>query len=451
MWAGEQHPAVSGRCAGPWHHDPQRVSTDSFTEATALGPPDADPGDGRDVRHLRRLPEHALVGGVCVGIADYLSVDPLLVRACFVGVTGASGIGFAIYPLAWALIPPQGNFAARGRRSWRQRVSGWAEAVGIAVLALVVLFVMRRAGVWLGDTVVWPLVLASCGVALIGRQATYSQRAPASMLIPDGVPGRVKVRRIPWPQWPAGVFGALLIAAAGVLFLRNAGTLGASGHALGPIVVILAAIGLVLGPWLVRLVRSLAAERSQRIRSEERADLAAHLHDSVLQTLALIQRRADDPRQVAGLARRQERELRHWLQHRSDQPSGDTLAAELERAAAEVEAVHGVRVETVIVGDCGLDERLQALTAATREALTNAAKFAEEEQIDLYAEVGSEHAQVYVRDRGRGFDPAAVAVDRQGVRHSILERMARHGGRAEIRSAPGHGTEVELVMGRRER
>jgi signal transduction histidine kinase len=205
---------------------------------------------------------------------------------------------------------------------------------------------------------------------------------------------------------------------------------------------------LVFGPWFVRLARSLASERSERIRSEERADLAAHLHDSVLQTLALIQRRADDPREVAGLARRQERELRHWLFERRDGQGAVTLAAALEQAAAEVEALHKVRVETVTVGDCPLDERLLATVSAAREALTNAAKFAGGDQIDLYCEVSDERIQVFVRDRGVGFDATAIPDDRRGVSHSILERMRQHGGRAEIHSEPGKGTEVELLMER---
>lgn len=177
--------------------------------------------------------------------------------------------------------------------------------------------------------------------------------------------------------------------------------------------------------------------------------MAAHLHDSVLQTLALIQRHAEDPAQVVGLARAQERELRHWLLGRAD--PGDepgSLRAGLERAAHDVEARHSVRVETVVVGDCPLDVRIGSLVAAAREALTNAAKFAQVAQVDLYAEAGDERVEVFVRDRGVGFDPATVPDDRQGIRSSIRQRMDRHGGQAFVRSAPGQGTEVELAMQR---
>ena len=104
---------------------------------------------------------------------------------------------------------------------------------------------------------------------------------------------------------------------------------------------------------LWRLALDRDAERTARIRSDERADVAARVHDSVLQTLALIQRHADEPRRVAALARRQERELRGWLY--GDQPLGDdgsSLVAALSAAAADVEELHGVRIELASAGDC---------------------------------------------------------------------------------------------------
>jgi signal transduction histidine kinase len=175
--------------------------------------------------------------------------------------------------------------------------------------------------------------------------------------------------------------------------------------------------------------------------------VAAHLHDSVLQTLALMQKRAEDPREVAGLARRQERELRAWLNGRRE-AGADTLAGRLEAAAAEVEETHGVPVDVVAVGDAPPDARVEALVAAAREALVNAAKFAGPEPISLYAEAEADRVVVYVRDRGPGFDAAAVPADRRGLRDSIVGRMARHGGRAVVNSVPGEGTEVELVLER---
>jgi signal transduction histidine kinase len=203
------------------------------------------------------------------------------------------------------------------------------------------------------------------------------------------------------------------------------------------------ALAVIFAPFVVRLGRSLAAERSERIRSQERAEVAAHLHDSVLQTLALVQKRADDPRAVAHLARRQERELRNWLLGRADSGSG-TVRAALEASAAEVEEAHGASVDVVAVGDRELDERGIALVAAAREAMVNAAKHAGG-AVSVYAESNDEHTKIFVRDRGAGFEPDAVPADRRGIAESIVGRMERHGGRATVHSSP-EGTEVELEL-----
>ena len=239
--------------------------------------------------------------------------------------------------------------------------------------------------------------------------------------------------------------GAGLVVGGALIFLWLNDSLASVRDVLLPVAVVFAAAAIILAPWWMRLVRGLATERAARIRSQERAEVAAHLHDSVLQTLALVQKRADDPREVAALARRQERELRAWLNN--TRPAGtETLASALEAAAAEVEGDHHVPIEVVTVGDGPYDERAAALVAAVREALVNASKFAGPEPIALYAEVEGGRAEVFVRDRGPGFEPDAVPVDRRGVRDSIVARMERHGGRAEVHSTPGHGTEVELVM-----
>ena len=174
--------------------------------------------------------------------------------------------------------------------------------------------------------------------------------------------------------------------------------------------------------------------------------MAAHLHDSVLQTLAMMQRRAGDPAEVAALARRQERELRAWLAGRPAPGQSTRLAGALEAAAAEVEESHGVPVEVVVVGDRELDRGHEAVVAAAREAMTNAAKFGGGSPVDVYAESADSRTQVFVRDRGPGFDVDAVPADRRGVRESIVGRMERHGGRARVTSAPGAGTEVEIVL-----
>jgi len=207
----------------------------------------------------------------------------------------------------------------------------------------------------------------------------------------------------------------------------------------------------VFGPWLWRLGSELVKERRERIRSEERAEVAAHLHDSVLQTLAMVQRRAGDPREVVRLARKQERELRTWLlsgQRFDPDAVAGSLGSSLTVLGADLEDSHGVPVEIVQVRDCPIDEGLAALVLAAREAISNAQRHSGADRVSVYCEVGTTEVAVFVRDRGRGFDRAQVAPDRRGIAESIEGRMARHGGRATVSSAPGEGTEVELVMPR---
>jgi signal transduction histidine kinase len=209
----------------------------------------------------------------------------------------------------------------------------------------------------------------------------------------------------------------------------------------------------MFGPWWLGLARDLAVERRQRVRTEERADMAATIHDSVLQTLALIQRSSDDPREVTRLARAQERELRAWLFEGRPPGSFDaalvtTLAQGVAVVESEVEESHGVALESVVVGDCPMTDELRALLAAGREAAVNAAAWSGAATVSVYLEVEPARVSMFVRDRGQGFDPGAVSADRRGISDSIRARMARHGGTADIRSVPGQGTEVELVMPR---
>jgi signal transduction histidine kinase len=209
----------------------------------------------------------------------------------------------------------------------------------------------------------------------------------------------------------------------------------------------LVGLAIVVGPWIMRLVDDLGAERAERVRTQERADMAAHLHDSVLQTLALIQKNAHDSTMVARLARSQERDLRQWL-FEAETSDATTLAGALKEMAADVETQHNVVVDVVTVGDCPLDEELRPVVHAAREAVVNVAKHAGTQRADVFAETSESAVDVFVRDRGAGFDVDGVASDRQGVRNSIVDRMARHGGRADVRSAPGEGTEVRLHMPR---
>jgi signal transduction histidine kinase len=391
---------------------------------------------------LRRDPARGVIAGVAAGIARRLGVDPLIVRVGFIATSAAGGIGLAIYLLAWALMPGE-----ESERAPIERIAGrgdtWLVVAGMVLLALAALLLLRKWGIWFSDAFVWPVILTAAGGALIWRQSTADEPAPdratptaarrtPTLSLPRAAPGRILV-------------GAALVVGGGLVFLWLNDALQPARDVLLAVVVVLVAATLILAPWWLRLVRGLTAERTERIRSQERAEVAAHLHDSVLQTLALMQKRVDDPREVAALARRQERELRAWLNGR--RASGEqTVALALESAAAEVEEAHGVPIEDVAVGDAPLDERAEALVAAAREAMVNAAKFAG--PVALYAEVDAERIEVFVRDRGPGFDPAAVPADRRGVSESIVGRMERHGGRAVVNTAPGEGTEIELVISR---
>jgi signal transduction histidine kinase len=209
--------------------------------------------------------------------------------------------------------------------------------------------------------------------------------------------------------------------------------------------IILTGVAVIVTPWVVRLWQDLDAERHERIRSQERAELAAHVHDSVLHTLTLIQRNAHDPREVQRLARSQERTLRGWLyQPRAD--PGRAFAAAIKETAGQVEDDHGVPIEVVCVGDTELDDRLDAALQAAREAMVNAAKYSGAPSVSVYAEVEGDNVAIFVRDRGKGFDLEQIPEDRMGVRGSIIGRMERNGGTAKLRTAPGEGTEVRLEM-----
>ena len=233
----------------------------------------------------------------------------------------------------------------------------------------------------------------------------------------------------------------------GLVVLWLTGVIEFAGRVALAALVVAVALILISAPFWRATFNRLGAERVARARADERADVAAHLHDSVLQTLALIQKRSDDPEQVGRLARRQERELREWLSDTEPSRPDERLADALRATAADIEDSHATPIEAVVVGDAELDERLEALVAASREALTNSAKFASDGgPVRLYAEIEKGNARVFIDDRGPGFDPESIPADRRGVRESIIGRMERYGGKAEIRSDPGDGTEVELTM-----
>ena len=356
------------------------------------------------------------------------------------------------YVLAWLLIPAAGEDTSIGSRA-RSDSRGIALAAGLAsLLALALLIAGALNDGWFAGWA-WPQLISAAGLVLIWRNATPDEKAtlrrlaePLGAATGSARPGRRSAIRL--------TIGGLLIA-GGAAWLSTMHASLALLRPLGGVVLVIAGLVLCLGPWWLRIARDLVLERSARIRSEERekerADIAARIHDSVLQTLALIQRRADDPQKVVQLARMQERELRSWLFEGRAPDEADTdatFASGVRQIQQDVETRYGVPVEAVIVGDCELDDNLSALLAAAGEATVNAAKWSGASVISLFAEVEPGEVSLVVRDRGQGFDPEAVPEDRKGLAESIHGRMARRGGTATVSTAPGEGTKVSLKMPR---
>lgn len=395
---------------------------------------------------LTRRAEGRVIAGVAGGLADRLGVDALLVRIGFVVLTFAGGTGVIVYGALWALTPVGGP-----SHHQRSRPPTLQQSAALALIALGVLLLLRQAGLWFGDALVFPVVLAAAGSAVVwtrsgegdrDRWSRSAERVPRSAISAAAAGPSSPVRVIVGTLLVAGAVAGFVAATEGLAALRDVGL---------ALVAAVGGVALLFGPWLWRLGEQLTAERRERIRQEERAELAAHLHDSVLQTLALIQRSADQPRRMVALARRQERELRAWLYGSDGLRGAASLTDAVEAVAEEVEAIHDLTVEVVVVGDATLDERIAALLAATREACVNAAKHAGVDAVAVYVEVEADEVLAFIRDRGRGFDPDEVPADRHGIRDSIVARLARHGGRARVLAAPGAGTEVELSVPRRHR
>ncbi|MGH3153720.1 MAG: sensor histidine kinase [Streptosporangiaceae bacterium] len=398
---------------------------------------------------LRRDQDDRLAGGVAAGVAAWRGVSVTAVRIVFVLITVVSGgVGGAVYVGAWLFIPAAGqeaNIASQARYDSR----GIRLAIAVAsLLALILLAIGALGDGWLTSWA-WPQVISVAGLVLIWRNAPADEQASLRQLIEplesaagSSTPGRRTALRL-------GIAAVLLLGGAGWLFSARASL--ALLRPLGGVVLVIAGIVLLLGPWWLRIARDLVVERAARVRAEERADIAARVHDSVLQTLALIQRRADDPQKVVQLARMQERELRSWLFEGRDPNQADenmTVASGIRQIQQDVESRYGVTVEAVTVGDCELDDGLNALLGAAREATVNAAKWSGASVISLFAEVEPDSVSVVVRDRGKGFVPSAVPADRKGLAESVHGRMARRGGTADVVSGPGEGTKVTLKMPR---
>jgi signal transduction histidine kinase/phage shock protein PspC (stress-responsive transcriptional regulator) len=412
--------------------------------AQGSGPPAAAPTSGTrrtaTPALFSRSPDDRVLAGVAGGLGARLGIDPVLLRVGLVVLASAAGAGIIAYLLGWVVSSERDPDAPPAAPP---PTASPLQTAAFACVLAGVLLVLRTSGIWLSDALTWPLALAGAGSTVLWATGDAHDRARWSGLASRPLGALFGTRGALWRV----VVGGLLLVAGFAAFL--AGGRGLPVEALGPVLVavIVTAVGLgiLLGPWGWRLARQLSEERVERARSQERAELAAHLHDSVLQTLALIQR-ADDPREVTTLARTQERDLRAWLYGTSG--VAGTLRGATEHAAADVEARHRVPVEVVVVGDAPLDEALQALVQAATEAMHNAARHSGADRVSVYVEVEDAAVTAYVTDQGKGFDPGQLPPGRLGIAESIRGRMARHGGEATVLSEPGEGTEVALRVRR---
>lgn len=434
----------------------ERVNIDAMPEAAAL--PLDDP---RPPRKLYRSSDGRWLGGVARGLAGHLGLPVVWVRLAFVGLFMANGLGALLYAAFWFFVPlgvggvgghkpplVGTETSPEGRRRLVARKPDKGQIVALLLMVIVSMVFVGSVNLTNGaKAYLLPAVLVAAGVALVWRQADNARRARWV---------EVGSRRRTLSLLRAAVGVLLVTAGVSAIFVMQ-GSAAHLGAVLQAALAVLVGITLLAGPYLVRMTQDLSEERLMRIRAQERAEVAAHVHDSVLHTLTLIQRNADNAGEVRRLARAQERDLRTWLykpegtgKDEADEP--DTVAEAVRRSAAEVEDKHGVPIEVVVVGDCPLDEGTGAQMQAAREAMVNAAKYGGEGgAVQVYAEVEGRTVFVSVRDRGPGFDLDSIPADRMGVRESIIGRMERNGGTARLRPVPGGGTEVELEMERAEK
>ncbi|HUF95876.1 MAG TPA: PspC domain-containing protein [Acidimicrobiia bacterium] len=375
---------------------------------------------------LYRRRSNRIAAGVAGGVADTLRVHDTFVRAAFVSLSMIWGLGFFLYIILWLV-----SFDDVDDREV-EMVDG-QQGIGLGMAFLGFLLLLRVFGWWPDDALVWIVTAISFGVAALTDRSLPS---PLTSLLDPGVeqPGRVRI-----------LIGVSLLV-GGLAFMAS--TIGPVAE-LGAVLLAVALTGLGLlvafGPWVRRLAQDLGHERRERIRQEERAEMAAHLHDSVLQTLALIQR-SDDPVRMGLLARHQEGELRDWLYGNMPLDGVDLVSTALRGIASKVEQDHQVPVDVVTVGDITLDESLRPLLGAVNEAMVNAAKHSGADRVSAYMEVGHETLEIFVTDQGKGFDPANVGSDRKGIENSIIARAEKAGAKVSIESEPGEGTEVLIRM-----
>ncbi len=398
-----------------------------------------------DTPIMRRHRDGRVVGGVASGLAEHLGLNVLWVRAAFALLAACAGAGLVAYAMLWVFVPQESSAAAEARPSQKER----QQAFGLIALGISLAVAVGSLSGAISTWVAVPAGVALVGAAVVWREADSAQRRRWMSGARSGMFGGGG-----WTAVTRVLTGAVLVAVGiGVVLIRST-SFGQVQFALAAVLATLVGVAVLTVPWWLRLVRDLGDERRARIRTEERAEIAAHLHDSVLQTLALIQKQPEASREVLRLARGQERQLRGWLYGpdgyggKTGVPGPSTLSQAVAEACGEIEDTFAISVRPVVVGDCPMDKDVAALVQATREATVNAAKHSGADEISVYAEVEPDSVTVFVRDRGKGFDPDAVSTDRHGLADSIRGRMDRHGGSVKLKTTIGEGTEVQLMMPR---
>jgi signal transduction histidine kinase len=401
-------------------------------------------------RSLRRSPNNRVLGGVCGAISRMTGIDVTIIRIVTVVLAVSTVAVIFVYALAWLVVPMENEDSTIFSRAIADR-RGLRIVFALVPLIIALEIVVSILHLSLFGLLSLPVFFAAAIGIMIFRNAGDSEKTWINTVLVPMVGGHTGRSR--W-NLCLRIGGGVALGVGGIFILISGRTTVSALRPVGGAALILAAFVVTFGPWWLSLLKDLVSERQARAVAEERAEMAAHVHDSVLQTLALIQRSSDDPQHVMRLARSQERELRAWLFE--GRPPGaisedvSTLAEGISLLQRLVEADHGITVQVVVVGDCALDDALRALLDAAKEATVNAAKWSGADQVSVFAEVEANTVTLFVRDRGQGFDPAAVPTDRQGIAQSIRARVARFGGSVDIRSAPGEGAEVALSMPRRQ-
>ncbi|MFN3339514.1 MAG: PspC domain-containing protein [Dietzia sp.] len=392
-------------------------------------PPAVQPAGFRWYPPLTRISDGSVVAGVCAGLAAHLGVRVILVRLAMVLLATLSGAGVLFYAALWALTPSARAQVGTSPSDARERRRGMALAAVALVGSVLSIMVTTATGLH----VIVPVLIVALGAGLVWQQY-------------DGG-GRVAPRSV--FDWARVTAGATLVVVGLAVVVLGQVEFAALRSSFLAVLATLVGVVLLSVPVGLRLWRSLEEERSARIREAERSDIASHLHDSVLQTLALIQKRSDDPGQVARLARRQERELRQWLFGAGARMSSGatTFAGAVEVIVGDVEDAYGLRVDQVVVGGDGpVGDAEEAVLGAVREALVNVAKHAGVDTADVFVENDGLVLSAFVRDRGCGFDPDEVDGDRHGLAQSIRHRVESRGGSVTVRSTLDRGTEIGIEM-----